>query len=298
MSTSDDGLLVELIPVDRITVINPRKRNQHKFREIVDSIARVGLKQPIKVRRKAAANDEPAYGLVYGQGRLEAYIALGQRQIPAIIDDVDEHDSLIMSLVENVARRQRRAVELLREIETLKERGYSHADIAAKIGYSLRRVGSLLRLLEAGEERLVTAVETGQIQLDAALEIAAADDDHVQEALAEAYEKGLLNGRQLRKARFLVEQRQKFGKAPGRGSKKPNRARMSPAALVRSLQTQADRQRLLIKRAEITGSRLQFIVEAMQLLLGDENFITLLRAENVQTLPRPLADLIAERQGG
>ena len=298
MNTADDGLLIELIPVDRITVINPRQRNKHKFREIVDNIARVGLKQPIKVRRTAASGDEPAYSLVYGQGRLEAYIALGQRQIPAIVDDVDEHDSLIISLVENVARRQRRPIELLREIETLKERGYSHADIAAKIGYSGRRVGAILRLLEAGEERLVTAVETGQIRLDAAIEIAAADDDHVQEALTEAYEKGLLNGKQLGKARLLVEQRQKFGKAPGGRGKSPSRARPSPATLVRSLQRQADRQRLLVKRAEITGGRLQFIVEAMQLLLSDENFITLLRAENVQTLPRPLADLIAERQGG
>ena len=297
MSTTDNGLLIELIPVDRITVVNPRKRNKHKFREIVDSIARVGLKQPIKVRRRRGSGDGPAYSLVYGQGRLEAYIALGQRQIPAIIDDVDEHDSLIMSLVENVARRQRRPVELLREIEALKERGYSNAEIAGKIGYSRKRVGSLLRLLEAGEERLVTAVETGQLRLDAAVEIAAADDDHVQEALAEAYEKGLLNGKQLGKARILVEQRHKLGKAPGKGSKGPNRARTSPAALVRSLQTQADRQRLLIKRAEITGGRLQFIVEAMQLLLSDENFVTLLRAEDLQTLPRPLAELIAQRQG-
>ena len=297
MSAADDGLWVELIPVDRITVINPRKRNKHKFREIVDSIARVGLKQPIKVRRKAAPGDEPAFDLVYGQGRLEAYVALGQQQIPAIIDEIDEHDSLVMSLVENVARRQRRPVELLREIEALKDRGYSNAEIAAKIGYSARRVSAILRLLAAGEERLVTAVETGQIRLDAAIEIAAAKDEDVQEALAAAYEKGLLSGRQLAKARFLVEQRQKLGKAPVRGNQGPHRARTSPAALVRSLQNQADRQRLLIKRAEITGGRLQFIVEAMQLLLSDENFVTLLRAENVQTLPRPLAALITERRG-
>ena len=297
MSTADDGLQVELIPVDRVTVINPRKRNKQKFQEIVDSITKVGLKQPIKVRCKAAPGDEPAFDLVYGQGRLEAYIALGQQQIPAIVDEVDEHDSLIMSLVENVARRQRRPVELLREIETLKDRGYSNAEIAAKIGYSPRRVSAILRLLAAGEERLITAVETGQIRLDAAIEIAAAEEEHVQEALAKAYEKGLLSGKQLAKARFLVEQRQKLGKAPVRGSQGPHRARTSPAALVRSLQKQADRQRLLIKRAEITGGRLQFIVEAIQLLLSDENFVTLLRAENVQTLPRPLADLIAERRG-
>ena len=51
---------------------------------------------------------------------------------------------------------------------------------------------------------------------------------------------------------------------------------------------QADRQCLLVKRAEIAGGRLQFIVEALQLLLRDENFVAPLRAENVETLPRPL----------
>ena len=54
----------------------------------------------------------------------------------------------------------------------------------------------------------------------------------------------------------------------------------------------------MIRRAEITRSRLLFIVEAMQLLMADENFVTLLRAEGMQTMPRPLAEQIAARQGG
>ena len=243
-------------------------------------------------------SDARAYALVYGQGRLEAYIALGQHEIPAIIADVSEEDSLVMSLVENVARRQHRPVELLRDISTLKERGYNDTEIAAKIGYSRKRVSAIRRLLESGEERLLTAVEASQIQLDAAFQIAAANDDHVQEALADAYEKGLLNGKQLAKARLLVEQRQKYGKAGTPSGKATVRTRTPSAALVRSLQKQADLQRLMIKRAEITGGRLQFIVEAMQQLMGDENFVTLLRAEGADTLPRSLAKLIAKRRSG
>jgi ParB family chromosome partitioning protein len=41
-----------------------------------------------------------------------------------------------------------------------------------------------------------------------------------------------------------------------------------------------------------------FVVEAMRQLLADENFMTLLRAERLSTMPRPLADLIAARGTG
>ena len=99
MTGSENDFTIETIPVVRITVLNPRVRDKKKFLEIVDSIAKVGLKQPIKVSRVKGPDGEAAYNLVYGQGRLEAFIALGQKAIPAIVVDVDEQDCLIMSLV-------------------------------------------------------------------------------------------------------------------------------------------------------------------------------------------------------
>ena len=51
MTGQDEGFTVEMVPVDRITVLNPRVRDKRKFHEIVESIANVGLKQPIKVSR-------------------------------------------------------------------------------------------------------------------------------------------------------------------------------------------------------------------------------------------------------
>ena len=70
---------------------------------------------------------------------------------------------------------------------------------------------------------------------------------------------------------------------------------MSSEALVRAYEKEADRQRLMIKKAEVTQNRLLFIVEAMRQFLADENFVTLLRAEKLETMPRPLAHLIAAR---
>ena len=182
-----DGLTIEFIPVDRIKVLNPRERDRKKFLEIVDSIKKVGLKQPIKVTRVNGSGGKAEYGLVYDQGWLEAFIALGQKEIPAIVDDLSEEDSLLMSLVENVARRHRRPTELLREIGALKERGYTDAQIARKIGFSSTYVHDIRRLLETGEERLLVAVETGKMPLNVAMDIAAADDERVQQVLAESY---------------------------------------------------------------------------------------------------------------
>ena len=55
-----------------------------------------------------------------GQGRLEAYIAAGEKEIPAIIKMVSAEDAHIMSLVENIARRNNNALELLQSIKYLK----------------------------------------------------------------------------------------------------------------------------------------------------------------------------------
>ena len=209
MRKHTNGTEIQMIRVDRITVLNPRVRDKKKFREIVDSIAKVGLKQPIKVSPIEGQQGEPAYNLVYGQGRLEAFIALGQTEIPAIVVRLSEEDSLIMSLVENVARRHRRPIELLQGIAVLKERGYTDAQIAQKTGFSTTYVGDIRHLLEAGEERLLVAVENGQMPLNVAVDIAAADDGHIQDALADAYEKGHLRGK-------ATDQ----GQAPGRAAPK------------------------------------------------------------------------------
>ncbi len=295
MMMEHETITIKSVPVERIVVLNPRVRNKKQFRQIIDSISNVGLKKPITVSRNQNGDGEASYQLVCGQGRLEAFIALGENEIPAIVVDVTEEDSLIMSLVENLARRQHRPLELLHDIGELGKRGYSEREIAAKTGLSYEYVHAIRHLLEEGEERLLAAVETGQIPVSVAIDIAEADEEGVQEALAQAYQEGLLRGKKLLTAKRLVEQRRRRGKAIRRGVPEVTRSRMSSKALVRAYEKEADRQRLMIKRAEVTQNRLLFVVEAMRQLLADENFVTLLRAEGLATMPRTLADLIAAR---
>ena len=120
---------IEMIPISRITVLNPRARNKRQHREIVNNIEAIGLKRPITVSRRDVAGG-PRYDLVCGEGRLEAFQMLGQTEIPAVVIEASESECLVMSLVENIARRTPRPIDLMREIGALRARGYSDATIA------------------------------------------------------------------------------------------------------------------------------------------------------------------------
>ncbi|MBJ6370764.1 ParB N-terminal domain-containing protein [Sedimentitalea sp. CAU 1593] len=287
---------VTLVPTDRIRVLNPRVRNPRTFADMVENIAKIGLKRPITVTRRAET-DPQEYDLVCGQGRLEAFIELKQKAIPAIVIEADESDCLVMSLVENCARRQHRPIDLMREIGTLRERGYSDRQIGDKIGVSPDYVGMIAGLLERGEERLVTAVETGLLPLNLAIDISKTDAEGAQRALMDAYTQKKLRGKKLAAARRLIEQREARGKkmhpkAYGRDSR--SRRPLTSEALVRAYQKEADRQKLLIKKAELTQGRLLFICQAFRTLLEDDHFVTLLRAEGLETMPTHLQVSVAD----
>src|SRR3978361_1488923 len=97
---------VKTIRIEQIRLLNPRARNQRNFQEIVQSIANVGLKRPITLSPRKSDADLAVYDLVCVQGRIEAFVQLGQKEIPAIIIEAEESDCLVMSLAENCARRQ------------------------------------------------------------------------------------------------------------------------------------------------------------------------------------------------
>lgn len=278
---------VEMIPVERISVVNPRVRNQRAFKEIVDNIAQLGLKRPITVTRRAEAGG-PFYDLVCGQGRLEAYQALGQSEVPALVVGADPEDCLVASLVENCARRQHRAIDLLQDIGGMRQRGYSVAEIARKTGLTTEYINGVARLLETGEQRLLRGVESGIIPISVAVEIAEADDHDVQAALQSAYERGLLKGRKLITAKRLIESRRRRGKGLAATGAKTSR-KLSSDALVRAFQEDTERKRIMIRRTAATRNRLVFITEAIRKLARDERFLALLEAEDLATMPDNLA---------
>jgi ParB family chromosome partitioning protein len=61
---------------------------------------------------------------------------------------------------------------------------------------------------------------------------------------------------------------------------------------VRTYQKEVERQKRMVIKAEYSQNRLLFVIEALRTLFSDENFINLLRAEGLDSLPTPLAERI------
>ena len=298
---------VTLVPIARIEVLNSRDRNMKVFEEIVESIQLIGLKKPITVAERAGDDGQPKYVLVCGEGRLNAFRILGETHIPALVVDVSDEDAFIMSLAENIARRGYRPLEILADIELLRERGYTADVIIQKTGLSPKYVRDIVFLLEQGEERLIEGVQRGSIPLTTALEIARASANDPQNAngesgesnlgdlLQEAYENGQLKGRQIIEAKRLIEKRQELGPSS------PNAAQIKPPtssySLVRTYQKEVERQRKMVLKAEHAHQRLLLVVQGLKKLFADENFVTLLRAEGLDTLPKYLAERINHFEG-
>ncbi len=284
---------LRMIPIDRIDVLNPRERNKEVFDDIVGNIKAIGLKKPITVTPRAGPDGSERYLLVCGEGRMKAFRSLGEQSIPALVVTVSDENAYIMSLAENIARRQYRPLELLAGIEQLRDQGYDKKTIAQKTGLTVEYVQGILILLKNGEERLLVAVEKGRIPLNAALTIVGAGDDDkaIQAALQDAYESGNLRGNRLLQARRVIERRQTLGRSVARGT--PRKLQdVTTSSLVRTYQKEVARQKQMVKKAEIAQQRLLFVVGAMRELLADENFTTLLRAEGLDSLPKYLAERV------
>jgi ParB family chromosome partitioning protein len=282
---------VVLIPIDRIRVLNPRFRDRKKFEKVLQSIRNLGLKKPIKVSTRLVKDgEEPGYDLVCGQGRIEAFQAMGQSEIPAVVVEVSKEDRLLMSLVENIARRFPAPTDLINEIERLSAAGYSNVAIGKKLDISDTLVGGLISLKNSGEERLLDAALKNKIPLGVAIEISKAETAEAQRELLNAYEKKQLNHAAIRTVRRVMEQRRFLGKRlyTSRGGSRNQRT--TADGLVNAFRKETQRQKVMIKKAKICEGNLLVAVSGFKRLMDDENFVNLLRAEDLTTMPKCLAE--------
>lgn len=283
-------LSVELIPVNQIRIMNPRARDKKRFTEIVGNIEHVGLKRPITVRR----HGDDHFEVVCGQGRLEAYMALGQTHIPAIVSGYDRKEAMLASLVENIARRPIRAIEQIEAIRWMKTQGNDLSAISRKTGLAERYIQSILHLLENGETRLLDAALHGRIPITIATRIAQTKDDDVQRVLMAAYDAGEIKQSSLPFFRQLIQHRKAWGKGYGDRSKSDRKRKPSSEVFLASYRQLADRQRLMVKKARACEARLLALTAAFRTLTADDNFVNLLRAEKIGTMPKFLAERIRE----
>jgi ParB family chromosome partitioning protein len=277
-----------MIPIERIRVLNPRPRDKKKFEQIIQSIKNLGLKKPIQVSlRSAEEGTEPGYDLVCGQGRMEAFLALGHKEIPAIVVEVSREERLLRGLVENMARRLPSRLALMNEIERLKADGYSNVEIGKKLDIADSTVGGYIALKKAGEERLLDAAINGKIPLGVAMDIAKADSPELQRELLKGFESKDLNQFAIRTVKRLIDQRRFVGKGRDTDADK-KKSRTNAESLINAFKRESQKQKLMVKKARLCDAKLVITVTALGKLLGDENFFNLLRAESLADIPQCL----------
>jgi len=279
---------VTSIPIDSIRILNPRVRDPRKFEAVCESIKKLGLKKPIKISRRIVKDgEEPGYDLICGQGRIEAFRALGHLKIPAVVVEVSKADRLLMSLVENMARRCPKWTDLIDEIERLTRAGYNHTAIGKKLGIHNGLVGGILTLKRAGEERILDAAIKGKISIELAIEIVKADSHEAQLELLKAYESRQLTQAAIKSVRRVIDQRKYLGKSkrlPG------GKRAMSADGYVDIYRKQGQRQKAMVRKAHLCDSSLRFLVTGFEKLFADGNFYNLLRAENLDSAPQCLSE--------
>ena len=283
---------LQMIETSKIFVLNPRDRNELIRREIMHNIEEVGLKRPITVCKKEKPVDGYEYDLVCGQGRLEVYLANGEKEIPAIVTDVSQEDALIMSLVENIARRHYNPAELLQGIKRLKDHGYTTQEISEKTGLSKEYTAQIGVLLDKGETRLIDAVEKQKIPINTAIKIAQASDAEIRDILQDAYERNILRGKNLSFMQKLIERRKRNGKSLSTHSGK----KLSVTDLNKIFQKEIEKRKLLITKANNAQQALVSLVHGFKVLYRNNNFRTLLRAEKLEAIPKCLIDRIENNE--
>ncbi|MGM9641356.1 MAG: ParB/RepB/Spo0J family partition protein [Faecousia sp.] len=113
------------------------------LQELSDSILQHGILQPLSVRRKGNL-----YELVAGERRLRAAKLAGLEEVPCLLVNMDEGQSAVAALVENLQRRDLDYIEEARGLSRLMQMGnLSQEQVAARVGKSQSAVANKLRLL-------------------------------------------------------------------------------------------------------------------------------------------------------
>ena len=137
----------------------PRKEfSKEKIEELAQSIKENGLIQPIIVRQSPVIG----YEILAGERRYRASIAAGLSEVPVIIKKLSDQDMMIHSIIENLQREDLNPIEEAKAYQSLIDKGYTHADIAEKMGKSRPYITNLVRLLTL-PDFILTEVEAGKL---------------------------------------------------------------------------------------------------------------------------------------
>lgn len=137
----------------------PRKEfDGEKLDELAQSIKENGIIQPIIVRQSPVIG----YEILAGERRYRASLLAGLTSIPAVVKQLSDQEMMIQSIIENLQRENLNPIEEARAYEALVDKGFTHAEIADKMGKSRPYISNSIRLLSLPEQ-ILSEVENGKL---------------------------------------------------------------------------------------------------------------------------------------
>jgi ParB family chromosome partitioning protein len=235
------------LPVDAIhpNPRQPRRRFEHEATAgLAESIRTQGVVQPVLVRPREAGGWE----LIAGERRWRAAREAGVTTVPAVVRQADDRDSLLLALVENVAREQLSPVEEARAYAALvDEFALSLGEVAERVGRSKPSVSNRLRLLELPDD-VLGMVERGELSEGHARAVLAVPDREGRRRLARQIVRRGLSVRAAERAARWAGARQK---------PRTSGMRVDPSLAARA---RAAIERLTGYKARITSNRIEIVL--------------------------------------
>ncbi len=148
--------IIRHISIDKLTTnsIQPRK-DFGDLEELKDSIIEKGILEPILVRPKNGS-----FEIIAGERRFRAAQMAGHTQVPCIEFDIPDNEALEISIIENIQRKNLDIYEHAFSLKSLSEiYGYTHQDIAKKLGKSRVTISELIRITDIPSEILLRCQE-------------------------------------------------------------------------------------------------------------------------------------------
>lgn len=206
----------------------PRKEFDEKaLSELAESISKHGLLQPLLVRPLTLGG----YQIVAGERRYRACRMAGITEVPVIIRELGESETMEIALIENLQREDLTPLEEALGYKVLmEEHGFSQEEVAQSVGKSRPAVANALRLLKLPES-IAEYLKDGRISAGHARALLTLEDEELMKELAEEIANKDLSVRQVEK---ICKQKPKPEK-PAEAEKKPSFYSMVELALNESL---------------------------------------------------------------
>lgn len=233
----ETGQTIHMIPVAQIVPNRHQPRKtfvEEELRELVESVKRHGILQPVLVRRKS----EDLYELIAGERRFRAAKLAQLPDVPAVIRKSGDEESTIISLIENIQRSNLNPVEEAQAYRQLiDELGVTQEAVAERVGRDRASVANICRILSLPTE-IQGMVAAGQLTLGHAKVILGIKNAGDRLTLAKRIVRGRLSVRQaeqlVKKGSGKARPRRPAGETPHADVEERLRKHLGTKVVIRS----------------------------------------------------------------